>query len=76
MCPKQPPDLSEELRTPFTAQELTEENWRAYLHYQECRAVNHFPDDPIVRRDSLIIRQAEDHAEKLHQIRMLPGRKG
>lgn len=43
--------------------ELTEENWEAYIHYQECRAVGVFPDDPIVRRNARIIRRIEDSRE-------------
>lgn len=39
---------------------MTEQNWQAYEHYRECRAVGQFPDDPIVRRNAATIRQIED----------------
>lgn len=63
MCPKQPPDVPEGERCPETAIELSERNWRAWSHYRECRAVGHFPDDPIVRRNASIIRSAEELVE-------------
>lgn len=44
------------------AAELTEQNRRAWEHYQECRAVGHFPDDPIVRRLGGLLRRMEDNA--------------
>lgn len=39
--------------------ELSARNQRAYRHYLECVATGTFPDDPIVRRNAAIIRQAE-----------------
>ena len=49
--------------TPESPKSLTEANWLAYEHYSQCRAVGQFPDDPIVRRNAAIIRQAVDAAE-------------
>jgi len=49
--------------TPEQSRALTDQNWQAYQHYSECRAVGQFPDDPIVRRNAAIIRQASDSAE-------------
>lgn len=46
------------------AVELTEQNYRAYLHYLECRAVGKFPDDPIVRRNARILRALQDEFEQ------------
>ena len=34
-------------------------NVRTYIHYQECKAVGSFPDDPIVRKNASIIRMLE-----------------
>lgn len=56
-CPKIPEGMTP---APESAEELTEQNYRAYLHYLECRAVGHWPDDPIVRRNARIIRLVED----------------
>ena len=50
--------------TPEEPRSLTDQNWRAYQHYSECRAVGQFPADPIVRRNAAIIRQAEDAANQ------------
>lgn len=49
--------------------DLSQKNQNAYEHYLECRAVCSFPDDPIVRRNAKIIRQAEESAfwEKLDE---------
>lgn len=69
-CEKQPPDVPEADRTPATAQDLSEKNWRAYRHYLECRAVGQFPDDPIVRRTAAEVRQAEDLAALVRQARL------
>jgi len=45
---------------PDAGVELSEKNRAAYEHYQECKAVGVFPDDPIVRRNARIIRELED----------------
>jgi hypothetical protein len=42
------------LRTPQFAVELSPRNRRAWQHYEQCRAVGQFPDDPIVRRNAAI----------------------
>ena len=49
--------------------DLSWKNQNAYTHYLECRAVCSFPDDPVVRRNARIIRQAEEAAfwEKLDE---------
>ena len=54
-CPKGTPD------NPRT---LSSDNELCYEHFKECRAVNQFPDDPIVRRNAAIISEAERLAEK------------
>lgn len=46
------------------AVEPSERSLLTYQHYLECRAVGHFPDDPIVRRNARIIRQAMDGWEQ------------
>lgn len=54
---------------PANANEITEKNLAALIHYRESRAVGDFPDDPIVRRNAALIRGAEDVAERVHQTR-------
>ena len=49
--------------TPEQSKELTDQNYQAYHFVLECKAVNCFPDDPIVRRNAMII----DHVEQLIQ---------
>lgn len=44
--------------TPEKQKGLTQKNRRAWKHYQECKAVGRFPDDPIVRRNAHIIERA------------------
>lgn len=67
-CPKQPPTVSERDRTPLTAEDLSEKNWQAYQHYQECKAVGEFPDDDIVRRNAAIIARAEKAVDQMTQL--------
>lgn len=43
---------------------LSEKNWRAYIHYCECKAVGEFPSDPVVRQNAGIIRAVEDAAQR------------
>ena len=50
--------------TPEASRALNERNQRAYQHYLECRAVNQWPDDGIVRRNASIIRQVMDACEQ------------
>lgn len=55
--------------------ELNEQNQRAYDHYRECRAVGHFPNDPIVRQNARYIRDLEDaHQASQMQMAMYSGR--
>ena len=65
-CPKIPPGDDP---VPASAAELDEKNFAAYLHYLECKAVGNFPNDPIVRRNAALIRQAEDAVEQVRQAR-------
>ena len=53
--------------TPESNSSLTEQNMKAWIHYQECRAVGSFPDDPIVRQNARIIRSVEDQVEQAHK---------
>jgi hypothetical protein len=62
-CPKIPRDAP--ARTWWYAVDLSPENVQVYTHYLECRAVGHFPNDPIVKLHARIIRQEEDHAADL-----------
>ncbi len=52
---------------PESPRSLMSENERCYEHYRECRAVNQFPDDPVVRRNAAAIRDVEDLAEHRRQ---------
>ena len=49
---------------------LSPDNIRAYVFDVECKAVNQWPDDPIVRRNARIIRTIENVAEKTWQARI------
>jgi hypothetical protein len=65
-CPK---ILPGDEPVPANAQELSEKNVAAFLHYQEARATGHFEHDAIVARNAAMIRSAEDAAERAHQAR-------
>lgn len=67
-CPKVPKDAP---KVPESAVELSVRNLRAVSHYWECRAVNSFPDDPIVRRNAAIIRRVEDEYDRMKQVEPL-----
>lgn len=49
--------------TPEEPKSLSDRNWKAWMHYLECRAVGHFPNDAIVRKNAATIRAATDAAE-------------
>lgn len=49
--------------TPDNQSVLSQKNRMAWKHFQECEAVGQFPDDPIVRRNARIIREALRKAE-------------
>lgn len=62
-CPKVPRGTEP---VPENAVELNAMNWRAYQHYLECKAVGQFPgDDPIVRRNAMLIRGVEEAAARM-----------
>lgn len=67
ICPKIPEGADP---TPENAVELKGADRQAYIHYRECRAVNAFPDDPLVRRDAAVFRAVEDAAERLASQRL------
>lgn len=50
--------------TPENQKGLSDQNLQALRHYQECKAVGSFPDDPIVRRNARIISQMERQHER------------
>lgn len=41
--------------TPEKPKTLHPINEQCFQHYRECKAVGHFPDDPIVRKNAVII---------------------
>lgn len=53
--------------SPAAGRELTEKNWQAWMHYQECNAVSQFPDDSIVRRNAAVIRDVLDSIDRQEQ---------
>jgi hypothetical protein len=57
--------------TPEAQNRLSDKNTHAFAHYLECRAVGQFPDDPIVRQNAAIIRQAEEEAKEFRMVRAL-----
>lgn len=61
--------------TPEQPRSLNSRNLRAYLFDRQCRAINHWPDDPIVRRNAEIIRTLEqakaDHDQREMQYTIL-----
>jgi hypothetical protein len=46
------------------AEDMSDRNRLAYYHWLECRAVNVWPDDPLVRRNARIIREVYDRWER------------
>lgn len=60
-CPKIPKGTDP---IPENAVELSPRNWAVYQHYLQCKAVGAFPDDAIVRRNAMLIRQVEDAARR------------
>lgn len=60
-CPKIPPGTDPR---PENAVELSEEHRDTVRYYEECRAVGHFPDDPIVRWAARVLKNAADHCDK------------
>jgi hypothetical protein len=45
--------------TPEKQRTLNEDNQLCILHYQECKAVGEFPDDPVVRRNAALIEETQ-----------------
>jgi len=54
--------------TPEQPKTLSNKNRSAYQHYLECKAVGSFPDDAIVRRNAMIIRDAEDESARIREL--------
>ena len=57
--------------TPEKPNTLTLRNRKAYIHYLECKAVNDFPDDPIVRMNARLIQGVLDQANEQKRINEL-----
>ena len=51
--------------TPENPNTLSDRNLRAYRHWKECRAVNCFPDDGIVRNNAVLIQDAIDKCDEI-----------
>lgn len=43
---------------------LSDRNYQAYRHYQECKAIGDFPDDSVVRMNARIISQTIELADR------------
>ncbi len=66
-CPKTPSNLHPNDRTRATAVEMSERSMLAYQFYRQCRAVNHFPTDPMFRLVAAAIRDVEDRYERFQR---------
>lgn len=62
--------MRERERSPATAVELSDKNWRAYLHWSECDAVREFPDDATVRRNAAVIARIKADADAARQLQL------
>jgi hypothetical protein len=51
--------------------DLSDRNWAAWQHYQQCKAVGQFPHDAVVRRNAGLIRQVEDQAARGDMARLV-----
>lgn len=49
--------------TPENSKAFSEKNKLAWLHFLECDATGNFPDDPIVKRNAMVIRRAMKRAK-------------
>ena len=56
---------------PAPEADLSDRNWQAWRHYQECRATGQFPADALVRRNAGLIRQIEDQAARADMARLV-----
>jgi hypothetical protein len=50
--------------TPEQPRRMSPRNKAAYEHFRLCEAIGQFPDDPIVMRNALVIRQARRAAQR------------
>lgn len=57
--------------SPTASVALSERNQQAYDHYQRCRAVGKFPEDPIVEENAALIRYVEDQVAALEHQRLI-----
>jgi hypothetical protein len=61
-CPKVPDNApAKHVRY---AKEITDQSWETIAHFDECDAVNQFPDDRIVRHNAAIIRRIRADAQR------------
>lgn len=68
-CPKVDASPGERRTLPVVelrarAVELTPQNWQAFEHDRECRAVGRWPNDPVVRRNAAIIAEERESHER------------
>ena len=60
-CPKIPLGVRPH---PGNAVEISDRNWKAFVHWQECKATGHWPNDPIVRRHARLIQGVVDSVKE------------
>jgi hypothetical protein len=70
VCPKIPRGQQPH---PSNAIELTDAHYRAFVHYQRCKATGRFPADRIVERNAGILRTVEEQVAREEQGRLLTG---
>lgn len=66
-CPKIPPGAEPR---PENAVELTPELAECVRFYRECKAVGHFPDDPLVRAAAVAVAAADDDVQQASSRRL------
>ena len=61
-CPKVPDNAP--VKSVYFATEISDLTWQVIAHFEECDAVNQFPeDDPIVRKNAATIRRIREQAK-------------
>jgi hypothetical protein len=61
-CPKIPENAP--AKFVYFATEVTDQSLETIQHFEECAAVQSFPDDPLVRRNAAIIRRVREECNR------------
>lgn len=51
----------------YYADEVTDQSWLAIQHFDECDAVQQFPNDPIVKKNAAVIRRVKAECARSSQ---------